>query len=148
MRKLALSLAAIAMLAGPALAADTSVSDNDKPDATLQLTGGAVAAGIGYTWGHGTLTYGGAARKFSISGVSIVDAGVADISAKGNVYHLTKVEDFAGNYVAVTAGATVAGGGSAALLKNEHGVYIKLTATTVGLRFTLSANGVAVRLKS
>jgi hypothetical protein len=29
----------------------------DKPDAMLKLSGGSVAAGIGYTWGGGTLRY-------------------------------------------------------------------------------------------
>jgi hypothetical protein len=31
----------------------------DQPDATLKLSGGSVAAGVGYTWGGGTLTYKG-----------------------------------------------------------------------------------------
>ena len=131
MSRLALSLAAMALLAGPAMADEAAtVSDSETPDATLQLTGGAVAAGIGYTWGHGTLIYQGTPHKFSISGVSLVDVGASNITAKGVVYHLKRAEDFAGNYVAVTAGMTVAGGGSAALLKNEHGVFIKLITTT------------------
>lgn len=51
-------------------------------------------------------------------------------------------------YVAWGAGATIAGGGSAVYMKNEHGVVIKLVLTTVGLRFNLSANGVKVTSKS
>ncbi len=49
--------------------------------------------------------------------------------------------------MAVTAGATVGGGATVAYLKNEHGVVIKLHSTTVGLRFTLSADGVHIRLQ-
>jgi hypothetical protein len=83
-----------------------------------------------------------------ISGVSLVDVGAANISASGHVYNLKNLADFSGNYVAMTAGMTVAGGGSAAYLKNEHGVVIKLHSTDVGLRFNLSADGVKVKLAS
>ena len=38
--------------------------------------------------------------------------------------------------------------GSATYLKNDHGVVIKLLATSQGLRFNLSGNGVTVKLKS
>jgi hypothetical protein len=60
---------------------------------------------------------------------------------------LKNLGDFDGNYSAVTAGITVAGGGSAALLKNQHGVVIKLLSTTEGPRFNLSANGIDIKLK-
>jgi hypothetical protein len=136
--------------ADPAASADAAASDSrdTTQDATLTLHGGAVAAGIGYVWGHGKVTYQGSDHAFSIHGVSVVDVGGANISATGVVMHLDKLSDFAGNYVAWGAGATVAGGGSAVYMKNEHGVVIKLLSTTVGLRFNLSANGVKVTLKS
>ncbi|HMK86401.1 MAG TPA: hypothetical protein VK437_10620, partial [Steroidobacteraceae bacterium] len=60
-------------------AGNTTVTDQNteaaapvdsSPDATLKLHGGSVAAGIGYVWGHGTLSYQGNEHKFSISGVS------------------------------------------------------------------------------
>jgi len=94
------------------------------------------------------LNYGGESHPFKISGLSIVDVGAANISASGHVYNLKKLSDFNGNYIEVSAGVTVAGGGSVAYLKNEHGVVIKLEATTIGLRFNLSGDGVKVTLKS
>lgn len=117
-----------------------------ESDGTLNLSGGTVAAGIGYSWGHGSLNYAGQSHPFKISGISIVDVGAANISASGRVYNLHSLADFNGNYVAMTAGIAVAGGGSAAYLKNEHGVVIKLHSTDVGLRFALSADGVKVKL--
>jgi hypothetical protein len=63
--------------------------------------------------GGGELSDGGESHKFSISGMSIVDVGATNITATGLVYHLKNVSDFAGNYVAVSAGLTIAGGGSA-----------------------------------
>jgi hypothetical protein len=70
------------------------------------------------------------------------------MSATGEVYHLANIKDFEGRYVAWSAGLTIGGGGSATYLKNDHGVVIKLVATTEGLRFNLSQNGVTVRFKS
>jgi hypothetical protein len=50
--------------------------------------GPCVAAGIGYTWGQGELDYHNGSHRFSIKGVSVVDAGATDFSASGGVYHL------------------------------------------------------------
>jgi hypothetical protein len=151
MRRIMVSLAACALLSAAAYAGDsdssTPVAQDARPDATLTLKGGSVAAGIGYTWGHGELEYHNNLQRFSIKGVSVVDVGATDFSASGYVYNLKKLEDFSGNYVAAGAGITVAGGGTALYLKNEHGVVIKLIATDVGLKFTLSADGVHVALK-
>lgn len=66
---------------------------------------------------------------------------LTNYTAAGVVYNLKDLSDFAGNYVAAGAGITVAGGGSAVYLKNEHGVIIKFVSTEVGLKFNLSADG-------
>jgi hypothetical protein len=155
MRKFALTMITSAMLAGAfllttATAQDTGANAQDPalPDATVSLDAGSVAAGIGYTWGHGKVNFKNTYHKFTISGLSLLDVGGASISATGYVYNLTNIDDFAGNYSAYSAGATIGGGGSVAYMKNEHGVVIKLTSTTGGLRFNLAASGVNVKLKS
>jgi hypothetical protein len=151
MRRMIVSLAACTLLCAAVYAGDADssapVAEDAKPDATVTLKGGSVAAGIGFTWGHGELEYQDTAHRFTIKGVSIVDVGATDFSASGHVYHLKKLEDFAGNYIAADAGIAVAGGGNAIALKNEHGVVIRLVATDVGLKFTLAADGVHVSLK-
>lgn len=140
----------LAFLGGAAMA-DTSTQDSaaisGAPDATVELSGGAIAAGIGYQWGHGDIVYQGQKHHFSLSGLSIVDVGIANITASGVVYNLHNLQDVNGNYVAATAGLTVAGGGEADYLKNEKGVVIKLLGTSKGLRFNLSANGMKIQLK-
>jgi len=68
--------------------------------------------------------------------------GATNYTAAGSVYKPEGPFDFTGNYVAASAGITVAGGGTAVYLKNEHGVVIKLVSTEVGLKFKLSADGV------
>jgi hypothetical protein len=152
MRYLTVSMLACALLAGAALADNSSTSSTsnttDQPDATVDLTGGTIAAGIGYVWGNGHLIYKGVRRPFRLSGVSIVDVGASHITASGVVYHLTNLRDFSGEYTTVSAGLTVAGGGSAVILRNQHGVVIKLLATAEGLRFNLSTDGVNIKLGS
>jgi hypothetical protein len=152
MRSMMFSLAACTLLCAAAYAGDADssapVADDATPDAAVTLKGGSVAAGIGYTWGHGDLNYRKASHEFSIKGVSVVDVGATNFTAAGHVYNLKKLSDFSGNYVAAGAGFTVAGGGTATYLKNEHGVVIKLISTDVGLKFNLSADGVHVSLKN
>jgi hypothetical protein len=152
MRNLIASLAACTLLCGAAYAGEadssTPVRDDAQTDGAVTLSGGSVAAGIGYTWGHGELKYHEGSHQFSIKGVSVVDVGATNFTAAGNVYNLSKPSDFTGNYIAAGAGVTVAGGDTAIYLKNEHGVVIKLIATDVGLKFKLSADGVHVALKS
>jgi len=120
------------------------------PSAYVWLSGGSVAVGIGYTWGHGTLYYSKDQKqyKFKLSGVSIADVGGAGITAEGEVYNLASPVDLSGNYSAVTAGVTIIEGGSVAYLKNnKNGVVIKLHSQTGGLRFNLSTEGMHIRLQ-
>jgi hypothetical protein len=152
MRSKLVSLVASVLLSSTGYAGDsgssTPVAEDAKPDATVVLDGGSVAVGVGYTWGHGELAYRETSHQFSISGVSVVDVGATNFTATGKVYKLTRLSDFAGNYAAAGAGITIAGGGTAQYLKNEHGVVIKLLSTDVGLKFKLSADGVHVALKN
>jgi len=70
------------------------------PDATVSLSADSVAAGIGISWGSGSLTYKGKTYPISVDGLSIGDAGISKISASGKVFGLNKLDDFNGNYTA------------------------------------------------
>jgi hypothetical protein len=48
------------------------VAADARPDGTVTLKGGSVAAGIGYTWGSGELNFGQGSHEFAIHGVSVV----------------------------------------------------------------------------
>jgi hypothetical protein len=117
------------------------------PTGTIELSGGSVAAGIGYTWGHGTLIFEGKKYRLKVQGLSIVQVGVSQYTASGTVYDLTKLSDINGIYTAVAAGAAIAGGASATAMKNSHGVLIQLVSNHLGLNFSLSAKGVMVKLE-
>jgi Envelope integrity protein A len=150
MRPFAATVMACALISGAAVAdnsTQTSTAITGAPDATIELSGGAVAAGIGYQWGHGDVVYQGQKHRFGLSGLSIVDVGASSYTASGVVYNLHNLADLSGHYAAAGAGLTVAGGGEADYLKNEKGVVIKLLAASKGLRFNLSASGVTIDLK-
>src|ERR1700683_3021295 len=151
MHKSLLTLLAIMFVSGTAAAADgaSPVAEGAIPSGYVWLSGGSVAIGIGYSWGHGTLYNSKDQKKykFTISGVSVAGVGAAGITAEGEVYNLTSPADLGGNYSAVTAGVTIIEGGSVAYLKNDKGVVIKLHSQTGGLRFNLSANGMHVTLQ-
>ena|SRR5271168_3664136 len=153
MRKPLLSVIAIVLVFGLASAegasSPTPVAEGTIPSGYVWLSGGSVAVGIGYTWGHGTL-YNSKDQiqyKFKLSGVSVADVGGAGISAEGEVYNLNSPSDLNGNYSAVTAGVTIIEGVSVAYLRNDKGVVIKLHSQTGGLRFNLSANGMRITLR-
>jgi len=125
-----------------------------RPAATQDDTTGrisidtrSIAIGIGVSWGDGVLEYRGKTYVFSVSGLSVLDLGISRASARGEVKNLRKIEDFPGNYVAATAGATVGGGGGVAALRNQNGVEMALTATARGVRLTVAGAGLDVRLK-
>ena len=117
------------------------------PDGTVRLSAGSVAAGIGFSWGSGVLTYQGKDYPFDVSGLSVVDVGITKAEAAGDVYHLKNLADFSGNYTGVSAGAAIAGGGGGMALQNQSGVVLKLSGTTQGLKFKLGVDGVKITLK-
>ena len=116
------------------------------PAATLELSEGSVAAGIGFSWGSGTLTYQGRTYPVKVRGLSVGEVGITWATAKGTVLDLKKLEDFSGNYAAGGAGATLGGGGAALIMKNQNGVVVELTSTTQGVGFKVAASGVRLTL--
>ena len=113
----------------------------------IEFSEGSVAAGIGFSWGGGTLTYKGKQHPISVEGLTVGSVGASKVSGKGKVYNLKKIEDFAGTYMAVGTGATVGGGGGVATMRNQNGVVIDEVSTSQGLKVTIGASGVKMALK-
>jgi hypothetical protein len=144
MRQLALGLMVAATLSLPL---STALAKGKGPDATLELNQGSVAAGIGFSWGGGTLTYRGKRYPVSVDGLTVGSVGISRASASGGVYNLKKLDDFNGTYTAVGAGAAVGGGASIATMQNQNGVRITLRSRSQGVKFTLGASGVTLNIK-
>jgi len=103
---------------------------------------------IGGSIGGGVLTFKGKTYKFKIGGLSVgANFGAAKVSAAGQVYDLPDISKFAGTYAKLDGNATIGGGVGGTVLRNEHGVIMKLNSTQEGLQFNLSANGVQVTLE-
>jgi hypothetical protein len=124
--------------AAPALA--------QSPDAVIELSGGSLAAGIGFTWGSGTLIYQGKHYPLKVSGLSLASVGATEYTLAGSVTGLKTPQDVTGVYTTVAVGGTLGGGGGAAAMQNQNGVVIHTTSTSQGLSLTLAAEGVKITL--
>jgi hypothetical protein len=137
----------MAMSALGATAADAKAHKGGGPDATIQFSSGSVAAGIGFSWGSGTLRYKGKSYPIKVDGLTVGAVGITRANATGSVYHLKRLEDFPGTYAAVGAGAAVGGGGSVASMQNQNGVVINARSTSQGVKLKLGVDGVTMSLK-
>lgn len=116
-------------------------------DALIEFSGGSVAAGIGFSWGSGTLTQAGKTYSLKVDGLTLGNVGITKASAWGRVYHLKKLSDINGTYAVIGTGATVGGGGSAVAMKNTKGVVIDVFTTTEGASIGLGTGGLKIELK-
>jgi len=103
-----------------------------------------VAAGVGASWGSGVLRFQGQRHLFKIEGLSVGNVGVATISAVGNVYNMTSLSQFAGNYAAIGAGVTLAGGAAGLRMQNQSGVIINLYAVQQGVQLNIGPQGFTI----
>jgi hypothetical protein len=122
-------------------------AEDKTPDATFSLSAKTAAAVVGYEWGSGTLHYQGADYPFAIKALEFLDFGGADIEATGEVYNLSKVEDFAGSYSGVAAGATLVDGASSGVMQNHSGVVIHVHSITKGAELKASVGTMEVKLQ-
>lgn len=120
--------------------------DPSNYDATVKMTGGVVAVGMGYSWGHGVISYQGTDQTFCVHGLSVGEVAAASLKAEGLVFNLSSLKDFSGRYFAISVGAALAHGESAAMLKNERGVTIQLETKVRGLRFNIATSGLRIAL--
>ena len=128
------------------LLAGLAAAQAKKPDATLTLSEGSVAVGIGYSWGKGTLSYKGKTYPVKVSGLAVGEVGVTRASATGDVFDLKKLADFDGTYTAGAAQGTVGGGAGVSAMKNQNGVVIELKSTTQGANLKLAAEGIKLSI--
>ena len=115
---------------------------------TITISAQGAAAGVGYTWGDGILTFHGRKYHFSVNGVSIADVGYSKVTGTGRVYHLKNVQDFSGTYAAATGQATAGDSGiGGQILQNANGVQIRVNQVSRGARLQGSVDGITLTLK-
>jgi hypothetical protein len=121
-----------------------------KPDATLRLSTGGFALGIGVSWGSGTLTYRGKDYPVKVKGLSVGRVGATSSSAYGEVFNLKHLQDFNGHYDvggAGTRGVTLGAGKTGTILSNQAGVIVRVSSTQQGVAVNATGGGVDLQLK-
>jgi len=137
----------IALFLVLALATTAVAAEKATPSGKVSIESRSIAAGVGVTWGDGNLNFKGKVYPFSIDGLSLVDWGIAKVSATGDVYNLTDPAKLAGTYVAAEAGLTLAGGMGGMVLRNENGVVLHIRSTSRGARLTQNTSGLRITMK-
>jgi hypothetical protein len=125
-----------------------SAAAAEKPSGTVSITQVNVAFFVSGNVGGGTLRFGGKTYDFSIGGLGYGGIGASRVEASGEVYNLTRIEDFEGPYAQGRAGA-VAGsqqveGGM--WLINPNGVQMHLRSRREGYALSLGGDAVYVML--
>jgi hypothetical protein len=147
-KKIVILLLALGVMTGFTQAA--THHHESKSDATLRLSGGSFALGIGFRWGSGTLTYQGKDYPVKVNGLSIGKVGMTGVSAYGEVFNLKHLQDFNGHYnigAEGTRGVTIAKGKAGTLMSNQAGVIVRLAATQTGLDVNATGGGVEMQIQ-
>jgi hypothetical protein len=110
--------------------------------------------GFNFTWGKGTLTLvDGTTQVFSVSGLGIQgnEGSIFDLEAKGEVYNLNMLKDFAGTYRRTLGDISPERDTNTLIIKNEHDVHIVVTVQfereSGNVRLLPSESGVTVKLE-
>ena len=145
-KKIAILSLAVAVMTGFTQAA----THHSKPDATLRLSGGSFAAGIGFSWGSGMLTYKGKEYPVKVKGLSVGKVGITSSSAYGEVFNLKHLQDFNGHYDvggAGTRGVTLGAGRAGTIMSNQAGVIVRVSSTQQGVNVSATGGGVDMQLQ-
>src|SRR5436190_17157873 len=146
-KKIAILLLVVAGITGFTQAATHHES---RPDATLRLSTGGFALGVGVNWGSGTLTYRGKDYPVKVKGLSVGRVGATSSSASGEVFNLKHLQDFNGHYTvsgAGTRGVTLGAGRTGTIMSNQAGVIVRVSSTQQGVAVNATGGGVDLQLQ-
>jgi hypothetical protein len=147
---------ALGMMMSIAVAAvgQSEKPESKQPNGTIQAATRSAGLGVGVTGGEGTLTFEGKDHRFSIEGLTFGDIGVGEATVKGNIYNLTKLEDFAGKYAPTKPSFQLGGAGPSwsssyrgLILANDKGVVAQIWVVEEGPHSRLKDGPVEVRLR-
>ena len=118
----------------------------EQPSATVVIQQTTIAFIGSGNLGGGKLYFQGKTYPFTIGGLGVGGFGFSEITATGNVYHLTNVSQFAGAYAQGRVGITVGSSDNGGMwLQNESGVVMQLKSQREGLALSLGADAIYVQ---
>jgi hypothetical protein len=143
---LALGTAGLLSIAG--CANQSSVSLEGKPLSGYVRMTQVQAAYLGSgNAGGGVLKYKGGTYPFSVGGLGVGGIGVSKIEARGEVYGLQRLDDFAGAYAQARYGFAIGTTSAGELwLQNRKGVVMHLKAKREGLMLSLGGDAVVIEM--
>lgn len=137
---------------GAALPARAQRSRPDpNPDASIEIEQVRVGVlAVGASIGGGRLHFRGEEHRFSVRGLEFGSVGVSSLSARGEVFGLRRLQDFAGRYTEqVVPRQRVEGpaGPETRWLRNAAGVELRLRTERAGGQFRINDAGVTIELR-
>jgi hypothetical protein len=124
-----------------------AVSPSQADSGTVRILFGSagVVAGVGN--GKGTLTLHGKTYPFEVSGASLGATLALTVSEyEGRALNLHTPGDLAGRYIAIGAGAALAGGMGVARLRNRNGVILVVHGPRLGAGVSVSFARVTITM--
>jgi hypothetical protein len=148
-RRLLLSAVLALPALRPALAQPRGRAD-PNPDGSVEIEQVRVGVlAVGTSIGGGRLQFRGEEHRFSVRGIEFGSVGVSTLSARGEVFNLRRLEDFAGRYtervVPRTQGAP--SGPETRFLRNQAGVELRLRTERAGGQWRFNEAGVTIELR-
>jgi len=147
-RPAVLALGTAALLGFAGCANQSSVSLEGKPLSGYVRMTQVQAAYLGSgNAGGGVLKYKGGTYAFSVGGLGVGGIGVSKIEARGEVYGLQRLDDFAGAYAQARYGFALGTTSAGELwLQNRKGVVMHLKAKREGLMLSLGGDAVVIEM--
>lgn len=125
-----------------------SVSAEDKPTATVDISITKAGFIVGYSGGSGTLHHKGKDYALDIEGMRVgATFGVSTAELSGKVYNLKEASDIVGPYTSAESSAAFVEGVKIWRLKNENGVLLVVQGTQKGLDLSLDVGGMNIKMK-
>jgi hypothetical protein len=148
-RRLVLSAVLTALAVGSARAQQRGRAD-PNPDGSIEIEQVRVGVlAVGTSIGGGRLRFRGEEHRFSVRGIEFGSVGVSSLSARGEVFNLRRLQDFAGRYtervVPRTQGAPV--GPETRFLRNAAGVELRLRTERAGGQWRFNEAGLTIELR-
>ncbi len=123
--------------------------DNLTQSGTLQFNMTQIGFLVGVRWGEGVLTLNNGERhSFDVSGAKLLETGIAKANFEGEVYNITKLQDFEGTYFGASTKITVIKGKGELRTNNANCVHIKARSTGGGLQLSAPApEGLSIKFE-
>ena len=141
----AMKFAAVILAAAVMLISLAPPSYAESGTVRLRITRAGFIVGAG--GGTGTLVFHGRTYPLSVGGLSVGTFGAATADVVGRAFNLRHAQDIVGTYTAVGAGVAIAGGATAARLRNQNGVVIEVRGRQIGLEASLNLSGMSVAMR-